>query len=454
LYDAEKKENAIVLNGFVRTQNEHIQNKTQNYWVQLRSHNKNDQGLKSIGYNPGLVVWFADYNYNNHIGSHPAHAWLSVIDADQHHIQNKPIFLQLRDAAFSLKRQLPNSADHHLENNPLFSDSVPYLSDAYPYEGLLLPQHGIKIRIIEQAYDNASAIIEISREKSKASFSMSHKKGRKYAFQNKVVQMKKGTYLWDFGDSTHSRDSHPEHTYAEDGTYLIKLTTSDVLGNKHSTTQHITINTAPIIQFQYKITNKTILLVNHSKSALGELTYFWDFGDGESSTEASPQHTFKKAISTQVQLTITDKEKRSATKTIALNASAIYEAKFDFVQKGNDVFFKNRSKGEKDFIYLWDFGDQTSTLSSLSPKHTYPLKGTYLVSLIMIGKNNVFLKYTQSITVLLNEDNKVIQKEAQTNPIPLSNKTSKQALKKGGGSWDYYSLFLLIMLLSFRRKKV
>ena len=53
------------------------------------------------------------------------------------------------------------------------------------------------------------------------------------------------THLWDFGDDSTSTDASPEHTYADYGTYVVKLTVND--GEKeHSTTGSFTLE-APVV---------------------------------------------------------------------------------------------------------------------------------------------------------------------------------------------------------------
>ncbi|MFC4875930.1 immune inhibitor A [Microbulbifer halophilus] len=38
-----------------------------------------------LGFNEGLVVWYADTGYdNNWVGEHPGNAFIGVVDADQH----------------------------------------------------------------------------------------------------------------------------------------------------------------------------------------------------------------------------------------------------------------------------------------------------------------------------------------------------------------------------------
>ncbi|OHU85372.1 MULTISPECIES: S8 family serine peptidase [Pseudoalteromonas] len=72
----------------------------------------------------------------------------------------------------------------------------------------------------------------------------------------------------------------------------------------------------PIASFSYSVNGKTVKFTNTSKDAR---SYSWQFGDGASSTEASPSHTYAAAGNYQVTLTAKDGEKsNSVTKTVTI----------------------------------------------------------------------------------------------------------------------------------------
>lgn len=103
------------------------------------------------------------------------------------------------------------------------------------------------------------------------------------------------SFIWDFGDGTTSTEDNPQHLYANTGTYTVRLRAFDSSScNKvDSTSFTITVSPVPSASFTYSPNppqeNEISKFVNQSLNATH---YLWNFGDGDSSTEVSPQHLF------------------------------------------------------------------------------------------------------------------------------------------------------------------
>ena len=87
--------------------------------------------------------------------------------------------------------------------------------------------------------------------------------------------------------------------YAAAGTYTVGLTVTGPGGsNTQTRTNYITVNApAPVAQFTGSPTSGTSpLTVNFSNTSTGSITsYAWTFGDGGTSTAASPSHVYAAA---------------------------------------------------------------------------------------------------------------------------------------------------------------
>lgn len=102
------------------------------------------------------------------------------------------------------------------------------------------------------------------------------------------------TWVWDFGDGSSSTDANPQHTYDTLGQYAVSLIVSNSFG---SDTIESTIDFPEdliVANFSAGTTGfcsepATINFTNNSQYASD---YQWDFGDGTTSTEAEPSHTY------------------------------------------------------------------------------------------------------------------------------------------------------------------
>ena len=128
------------------------------------------------------------------------------------------------------------------------------------------------------------------------------------------------------------------------------------------------------------------LSVTFSPSNYGsENTFTWDFGDGSSSSEPNPTHTFTSGGEYPVSLEISGYGvKRQVTKTITVYEPA--QAKFDPPAASGipyELCFANHSTGSYTTLQ-WDFGDGT-TSAEANPSHRYQQPGTYQVTLTVTG---------------------------------------------------------------------
>lgn len=202
------------------------------------------------------------------------------------------------------------------------------------------------------------------------------------------------TYFWDFGDGTNSTQMNPGHQYAADGTYLVVLYIMDqVTTCQDAVTVPVTINcgvsnctTQGAFNAQVDTSSCSVQFISTAFGGVAPYTYFWDFGDGTSSTSASPNHQYGSYGPTwQVCLTITDANGCDTTICDLVVVDCVpgsCDASFQYTyQDCQTVVFYPNSTGAQ-YAYWWDFGDgQTSTDDN--PGHMYSTDGTYSVTLIL-----------------------------------------------------------------------
>ncbi|WP_067052512.1 PKD domain-containing protein [Methanofollis ethanolicus] len=194
-------------------------------------------------------------------------------------------------------------------------------------------------------------------------------------------------WAWNFGDGTNSTGQNPNHTYTVPGTYTVSLNASNVYGfNVSTVTDAVVALAPPVAGFTFTPTDGNAPLnVTFTDNSTGNVTaWAWNFGDGTTSIEQNPNHTYASAGTYTVSL--------NASNAYAFNVSTIAEAVrvlpapiagFTFnPTEGNaplNVTFSDNSTGNVT-AWAWDFGDGTTSIEQ-NPNHTYASAGTYTVSL-------------------------------------------------------------------------
>lgn len=111
-------------------------------------------------------------------------------------------------------------------------------------------------------------------------------------------------------------------------------------------------------------------------------SWFWDFGDGSTSTLKNPRHQYTQEGTFAVCLTVTNPEGESTACDSLESGVLLPTAGFEYSpQPDGTVAFSNTSTGPS-LRYAWDFGDG-STSTERDPDHTYDTVGVYTVCLIV-----------------------------------------------------------------------
>ncbi|RJY16409.1 M6 family metalloprotease domain-containing protein [Parashewanella spongiae] len=248
-HDDSETQGRVTQAGFTRINNSRP-GKNMRYLIQLRNHQGVDDGLGGSGYDPGVVIWLENSNqFDNRVSSHPGQSLIGVIDADQVLISNRNSRTQMRDAAFSLYDQTPYSGDNHLIANAHFSDSDDYTAPEKPQQGMILPNMGLSVSVVEQAQDSSSARVRINRtfepndDPENALVSISSTiNGSTVNFTAAISGGSGGySYLWNFGDGNTSTEVSPQHTYTQSGNYTVILQLTSSSGAVSSVTKRVTI---------------------------------------------------------------------------------------------------------------------------------------------------------------------------------------------------------------------
>lgn len=200
---------------------------------------------------------------------------------------------------------------------------------------------------------------------------------------------------WDFGDGTPiNKKSSPEHIFTKAGNFKVTLKVKGPYGeNKKS--DFIKISQPQSVQFSFSpkepVHNQKIKFANES---IGEYRKWeWDFGDGNTSNEHSPEHAYKKVGDYNVTLTVTDVDSKEKKKTCKISIKSGYKAvnaKFILpvskIGLGEILRLTDQSTGSID-KWKWEMGDGT-VYKTRNPEHKYIKSGTFTITLTVSGPIN------------------------------------------------------------------
>jgi gliding motility-associated-like protein len=172
----------------------------------------------------------------------------------------------------------------------------------------------------------------------------------------------------------------------------------------------ITVNELPTVDFSFNDDNvcsgETIRFTNNS-NVEGSLTYFWDFGDGDTSLSRSPNHVFEEFgcgnKNFDVKLTVTDENGCSSSKSLLVNVKRkpTFEI-FDAID-GDNEFSKcgNTTSSSTEFEITLDLNSSANCITNYNIKwgdgdeedsSTFPISHNY----IELGVYDMIIEATSS----------------------------------------------------------
>lgn len=203
-------------------------------------------------------------------------------------------------------------------------------------------------------------------------------------------------WLWSFGDGTTSTLQNPSHTYTAAGAYTVSLQVSAAQGsNTLQRVGYIVLHHPVEPTADFSLDNPvgyapmTVQFTDESHPGTAAITeWAWTFGDGGTSSDANPGHTYTTPGVYTVGLTVrTAYGEDTVTRAASVQVQQPQPPTADFSSQRVGlnppiVAFTDLSTAGTSPITsrLWTFGDgATSTLAA--PVHTYAAFGTYEVSL-------------------------------------------------------------------------
>jgi PKD repeat protein len=289
--------------------------------------------------------------------------------------------------------------------------------------------------VLEQILDDMvnehpHAVIEASPREGSAPLDVSF--NAQYSRDDGMI----AEYRWNFGDPMSTQSAlatATTHTFTHPGTYLVKLTVIDDEGEVDTQQVAIVVTDAPPIA-QASVNNDSplpgvavIFAATGSYDLQGEIvSYHWEFGDGQTGTGETVQHSYGRGDYYVVTLTVTDESGQMAQTHLGMNVQpgqtssdcgggscsggtiqplAIITSKYFSCtsngQVGDAITLDgsaSRPAVGKMVSYHWDFGDE-STGTGASVSHVYSEPWTYIIVLTVVDEGGGVGKATGSISI-------------------------------------------------------
>jgi PKD repeat protein len=234
------------------------------------------------------------------------------------------------------------------------------------------------------------------------------------------------TYAWMFGTTTVKDQKEVAQTFTTAGDVNVTLTVTNSAGSSTAArVLHVVVQQPPVAAFAVDPKQTPAgRAVQFTDRSTGEPTQWaWDFGDGKSSTEQSPTHTYETANPTgepyTVKLTVTNRWGSNTTTgpvTVTAPAAAAPQPQIrvdspavasqavtaiigTVVQRGTEVQLSDASGSANVTSWSWDFGDK-STGSGQRVTHTWERAGSYTVTLVVTNASNQRGEATATIRVV------------------------------------------------------
>ena len=201
------------------------------------------------------------------------------------------------------------------------------------------------------------------------------------------------TYNWDLGDGDTSNLPNPTHVYSTGGVYDVTLSVTDSAGCSSTVVkpEYITAHQASAafhMNHSDGCVPLTVDLSDDSTALVGTISsWYWDFGDGGTSTAQNPSHTYTAPGVYQVTLTVTDSHGCVSTHEANVTVRGV-EAGFSAYPTSCcvplTVRFSDTSTSALGTVvaWYWQFGDG-GTSTAQNPTHVYSAGGMYDVTLIV-----------------------------------------------------------------------
>jgi PKD repeat protein len=162
-----------------------------------------------------------------------------------------------------------------------------------------------------------------------------------YSFTFTTTAPASSTCVWDFGDGSTATAPAPVHDYSAIATYRVTLTVDG--DTAHRTIKYLNIRASIPHTFDYSGTVLPDTTLHFFSNVLPDSSFYWEFGDGTTSTDSMPNHAYAAAGSYTVRLTINGRAASAVTRAVTIFSDPGYTSYIGGVRSWHDTNFLYRS---------------------------------------------------------------------------------------------------------------
>ena len=223
------------------------------------------------------------------------------------------------------------------------------------------------------------------------------------------------SFTLNFGDGTAPVTVGPSdfpyaHSFAAEGVYNVTLTLVDTNYCNAPDVDTVTLRVAANVKASFIVADSSCVpaTLDFNNTTSGGETFTWDFGDGGTSTDVNPTHTYYTAGEYTISLHVVDNNtcNKEDDTTVTIHIFDAPTADFTYSPvtpiENTPVTFTNQSSADA-ISFDWEYGDGNGSTTT-NPVYQYNSTGVYDVSLIAVnaaGCKDTAVKQVSAIVIPL-----------------------------------------------------
>lgn len=248
----------------------------------------------------------------------------------------------------------------------------------------------------------------------------------------------------DYNVNAFSNQQNSSYNFLSDGYHTVFLTVSNAYGCSRSSSKTVNIFKPNVNIFythsssprgNYDCDSLTIKFAVNSNQTIQ--TFQWDLGNGETSTDPSPQASYNKEGSYTIKLNYTTESGCTGTQLYFARVYGKPKADFAYtIPCGNSLNLQFSDRSYFSDYWNWDFGDRWTDYYS-TPTHYYSDTGKYMVRFINHIGHCADTTYKEIYANVLPSSVSITKAQTTCNDTRGEVVFEQRSLRATGGNWDF-----------------